>query len=307
MMKRRDALALAVAGMGSTIASGEQRAASRSRGSLDLSTPAAQLVAFAKMFVSTRAETVWYWYSGVLNAAIPGKTIVALAGCDTLIRRNVLPQADGRIGVRTFEANFFRHANGTEAIERMTNPVTGREVQPFHYREGPHVLLLSERHAPRFVAGTEVPPLPSEPGVGALPPPFSMPWQRSGPVVWTTRETYADRSHPLDPTIWKLESSGPRLAFGSFASYFSPAAQLASPRVARADCDFTYQAIAAWWPWLLMGQTPGHMIWRAQGRKPDSLDETPAASRAGFERVRVSEYPQWRVDARQLVDRDEPP
>ena len=57
------------------------------------------------------------------------------------------------------------------------------------------------------------------------------------------------------------------------------------PRLSNAPCSFTYEAIFGWLPWLLMGQRPGHLSWRATGLKLPTLGDLPAASRAGFERT----------------------
>jgi hypothetical protein len=244
--------------------------------------PREQLRAFVKVFVSLEAETVWYWFTGLLHAARPDKPVVPFLACDTLIRRDVLPQADGSFGVRTFEANYYHPPDSQDPAVRITNPLNGRAIEPFHYREGPHVLVLSEGGS-RWVAGTDVKPAPVADGKAQTQ--FAESWRQAGPVVWTTRETYTDRPHPLERTKWRLEASGTRMTFGSFANYFAPAAEVESRDVARTDCSFAYQALTGWWPWMLMGDVPGHVLWRANGRKLRSLDETPPESRAAFERL----------------------
>ncbi len=47
---------------------------------LDLSTPRAQLTAFMKLLTSVKAETVFYWYTGVIDVAAPGHPICAVDG-----------------------------------------------------------------------------------------------------------------------------------------------------------------------------------------------------------------------------------
>jgi Protein of unknown function (DUF1838) len=253
-------------------------------GRLDLVSPAGQLEAFLKIFVSRRPETIWYWYTGILDAAIPGRAVVPLLACDTLIRREVLPQPDGSYGIRTFEANVFRLPSQDAPLERFDNPLNGRRVEPLHYREGPHFLVLSER-APRFVAGADPARILERAPDRTDAPPFALRWQRVGSQLWVTRENYSDRPHPLDPSVWRLESSGARQSGGSFSNYAADAAAVASPGNDRVACSFAYQAILGWWPWLLMGQAPGYLFWRAQGRKLDGVTDVPAPSRAGFERL----------------------
>ncbi len=251
---------------------------------LDLVSPAGQLNAFLKIFVSRRPETIWYWYTGILDAALPGRTVVPLVACDTLIRREVLPQPDGSVAVRTFEANFFRLRDQPQPLEWFDNPLNGRRVEPLHYREGPHFLVLSDR-APKFVAGHDPAQIRISTADRAASPPLALRWQRAGSQLWVTRETYSDAPHPLDPSVWRLESSGARQSGGSFANYFADAAQVTEPTRDRVDCGFAYQAIFGWWPWLLMGQAPGQLFWRAQGRKLATVADVPSQSRAGFEKL----------------------
>ncbi len=251
---------------------------------LDLVSPAGQLDAFLKIFVSRRPETIWYWYTGTLDAVMPGRPVVPLLACDTLIRREVLPLPGRTFAVRTFESNFFRLRDRPEPLAWFDNPLNGRRVEPLHYREGPHFLVLSEQ-APRFVAGADPARVLETAGERSSAAPFALRWQRIGSMLLATRETYSDGPHPLDPGLWRLESAGPRQSGGSFANYFADAAEVASPERDRVDCSFAYQAIFGWWPWLLMGQTPGHLAWRAQGRKLPTLADVPPASRTGFEQL----------------------
>ncbi len=286
-MNRRQTLGrivgVATAASGIGVCSGVARETSV-HGNLDLVSPAGQLDAFLKIFVSRRPDTIWYWYTGILDAAIPGRPIVPLLACDTLIRREVLPQTDGSYAIRVFEANYFRLPDQPQPLQFFENPLNGRRVEPLHYREGPHFMVLSDR-APRFVVGADPGRILDGAPDRASTAPFSLRWQRAGSLLWTTRENYSDRPHPLDASVWQLESSGVRQSGGSFSNYFADAAEVASPKRDRVDCSFAYQAIFGWWPWLLMGQTPGYLLWRAQGRKLTSVAEIPTQSRAGFEQV----------------------
>ncbi len=40
-----------------------------------------------------------------------------------------------------------------------------------------------------------------------------------------------------------------------------------------------------WWPWLLMGQTPGHLVWNTNGIKLPNLDAISAADRTMVEKI----------------------
>ncbi len=59
-------------------------------------------------------------------------------------------------------------------------------------------------------------------------------------------------------------------------SVFTPAAQLADRKLNRADAMFSSTTFSPYPRWMEMGDTPGHTIWHAAGRKLRSLDELPA-------------------------------
>ena len=61
----------------------------------------------------------------------------------------------------------------------------------------------------------------------------------------------------------------------SFSSWVGAAALAAQPA----------QATSRWLPWMLMGQVPGNLIWRAQGSKFTDPSVIPADSLAAFRRI----------------------
>ncbi len=246
---------------------------------LDLSSPRAQLTAFMKLFTSLKDETVYYWYSGVLDAALPGEPVRPLIGVDTLIRRRTQPQPDGSLHVTSWEAEVFHTIGDTTIPETIENPVTGRIVQPFPYLEGPMTTVYSEQR-PLYMfdpTGKQPPP--------AADHPFAMQWHQAGDAIWTAREVYADLPHPLDPAVWRLESSGARMQFALVSTHTGKVSELADPKITRASSGFTFECIGGWDPWLLMGQRPGHQVWRSTGLKLPDITMLPAPVRAMFEKV----------------------
>lgn len=225
---------------------------------------------FMRMYASLQAETVWYWYSGAIDIAEPGAPVAPLVGVDSLVRRDIAPQSDGSFSVTGWEAHFYHAPGEADSLNALKNPRTGRIVQPFHFREGPNASHFTEQSLESFDgAGVKRATL----------------WRQAGPYVWLSREVDVDTPHPLDIAKWPMETSGVRNQFGSFAVHCAKAADLMDPAIDRADCTFNYEAISGWLPWLLMGQRPGYLVWRANGYKLSSLDEIPAASRRGFEQT----------------------
>jgi hypothetical protein len=241
---------------------------------LDLSTPKAQLTAFMKLYASLKAETVFYWYSGMIDLALPGQPIIPLVAVDTLIRRKVEPQPDGGFHVVTWEADIYHAKGETTPLMTMRNPVNDRMVEPFHIREGALTYVYSDTS-------------------------FNMDWRRAGDTIWTSREVYLDLPNALDPAVWRLESAGPREQFALIATHTGKASELADPDIACASSDFTFQCMMGWHPWLLMGQRPGHQLWRATGLKLPSIEDLPAPVRVMFEQVhpRIFDETPWTDNA----------
>ena len=240
---------------------------------LDLDSAGGNLRAYVKLHTSLQKARIWYWYTGILEGTVADGPIVAVVAIDTLIRRDVSPTTDGRFEVEMFEANYF-HALGDHTPRlRMVNPLNGREVAPFHYREGPHHVVYSEHG----IHDRRAPP-------GSDAAPFAPRWHRAGDQIWTTNTFYIDAPYPLPLARWPLEGNR-RERVGSFATLYGSYGELANPGLDTARCTFTYDAFMEWWPWMLMGQSPGQMLWHAGGRKLDSLDDIPTASRLGFETI----------------------
>jgi hypothetical protein len=240
---------------------------------LDLSTPRANLHAYMKLHTSLSKTRIWYWYTGIFEAALAEGPVTPVVAIDTLIRRDVTPRADGSFAVEMFEANYFHAVGESTPLLKMHNPLNNREVTPFHYREGPHNAIYSERG----IYGAGMTPAPATQKFAPI-------WHRAGDQIWTTNTFYINAPYPLPLAKWPLEGNT-RERVGSFANLFGSVLELADPGITTAKCTFTYEAFMEWWPWMEMGATPGQMLWHAGGRKLNSLADIPAPSRAGFEAI----------------------
>jgi hypothetical protein len=259
---------------------------------LDLSTPQANLRAYMKLHTSLLKDRIWYWYTGIFEAALARGPVIPVVAIDTLIRRDVTPMPDGSFRVEMFEANYFHEVGSSTPLLHMQNPLNGREVTPFHYREGPHDAIYSARG----IYGSRTAPPPAT----AI---FTPRWQRAGDQIWTTNTFYIDAPYPLPIAQWPLEGNT-RERVGSFANLFGSAIELADPAIATAKCTFTYEALMEWWPWMQMGDTAGQMLWHAGGRKLQSLADLPPASRAGFESLHPEIFAErpWETFSMMAID-----
>lgn len=236
---------------------------------------------FMRVFASTRAEEVWYAYGGFIEIAAPDQSILPLCGIQTLIRRSVRPirtagsTAIDEFVVTTWEANYYHELDDLAPRVELINPATGARVQPVHFFEGRRdTPYTAERMKPFAANGLD----------------SRIVWRTAGDYTWLRRQLHVDVAHPLDPAQWPLESSGTRNRSGSFSTHCAQNRDLQQSRLANVPCSFNYQAIFGWLPWMMMGQQPGHLVWRADGQKLPSIDALDPQVRRGFEAVRPAMF-----------------
>lgn len=277
-VSRRTALATAGA-MPAALTAGHVNAADSDLPLLTYTTPAEHVRAFLKLHASLETETVYYTYIGTLEAMMPGHEIVNLCSTTTLIRRDVEVVPEGH-RIRIWEGTVYHRPGETEALEEFENPLNGRMVRPFHQREGRGEALWTDT-GPSFIRhdGERV----SRNGPDN---PFKLDWHQAGERIWMSRYSsgiYA--KHPLNAEEWPLEFAGPDLLYSEKTTNNGLIREMADPAIVNASSTYSMSVGMLWWPWLLMGQTPGHLVWNTNGVKMSSLDRIPSATRQMIESV----------------------
>ena len=248
-------------------------APAQAQGALDLSTPLGTLLAWMKLHTSLEDGDLYYWYRARMDVAQSGEPIGTFIGYETLYRFQVKRLASDSFEVTRWETSVFTDPATNAPVDEMVNPMNGRTIQPFHFKEGPVT----------FAYTTQRPRIVGSPVIGTGETAFELDWAVVGDDLWASRELFVSFPHPLKPKEWPLESHGEMLHFSNISTVRGSLAEVQDPDVVSARCQYTYQATARWMPWMLMGATPGHMIWRAQGAKFTDPDDLPAASRALFQ------------------------
>jgi hypothetical protein len=275
-------LAAALAATGPAFAATKRR----SQG-LDLAKPGDLLLAYLKLRASTRSEDVFFWFTGTLDMCVPGQPIRPIVQVETLILRRTEKRAEREFTVCDWEASLYRDIETGAFIDgEVRNPITGRMVRPLHYREGPVKFLFTEKE-PRVLGPRN--PLPD------TGKPFSYPHRIVGDDIWMTKESYIRGPHWLKAADYPLETSGERLNVATASILKAKWSEVNDPAVFAAPAEFAYTATSDWLPWMLMGQTPGFVVWHTAGRKYFDLKELPAETVAQVRSV----HPQW-------FDRPEP-
>ena len=246
---------------------------------LDFRSSAEHVRAFIKLLASLEAATVFHTYKGTLEALLPGRAPVRLVDSTTVIRRQVEVRPEGH-QISIWEATVYHRPGESEPLDAFENPLNGRTVRPFHQREGRGESLWTDQ-GPRFLRSDGS--WASSSPTGA---PFALEWTQAGERVWTSRyRSGVYLKHPLDPVKWPLEYSGPDLLYSEKTTSNGLAREVADPSVANASATYSLSQAMIWWPWLLMGQQAGYLLWNTNGVKLPDPGNMPVADRKMIEKV----------------------
>jgi hypothetical protein len=278
-LTRRTVLAAAPAAVAAGAAVSIEAAAASPLQLLEFPTPESHVCAFIKILASLEDATVFHMYKGTMEALLPGRAPVKLVDSTTVIRRQVEVKPDGH-HISIWEATVYHRPGHIEPLESFENPLNGRMVRPFHQREGRgHSLWTNEGSKFRRADGTWV----SSNRTGK---PYALEWTQAGERIWTSRYNAGVYvKHPLDPENWPLEFAGPDLLYSEKTTSNGLVRELADPSIVNASATYSLNQTMLWWPWLLMGQTPGFLVWNTNGVKLSSADALAVADRKLIEKI----------------------
>jgi len=120
--------------------------------------------------------------------------------------------------------------------------------------------------------------------------PFLMKWSTFGPdTIVLTQDFHGYYPNKLDPAKWPRESSGPMVQSSELFRYFISRAVLEDPSQTHVPHNGSWVRVQPWLPWMLMGPSPGHVMYDGIFRPSRTLDYYPPGV---VERIK-SRYPQF--------------
>jgi len=240
--------------------------------SLDLTTAAGNVTALAKLTATLAPDGYKHgWYTGVLMGVVPGAAVRELVGVFGMSsQRLVAAPEQGGYQLLQKECGFFTDLKTGEVLERWHNPYIDEIVEPFPIAN-PAVnrWILPVVKEERFYDRVD--------GEAAAPAevPFVLPWKRAGDRVMLEQRSHFWARNPLDPEIWKRESSGPEIQVSDMISYHARWSELADPRRDSVDYSGHWVHVRPWQPWMLMGDHPGHCLYSAMTATAETTAELP--------------------------------
>lgn len=215
--------------------------------------------AYLRLLGSLQSATVYTWFSGQLWGIVPGtpaKPLVTFEGC----AKSIWQKEGDTLSKQSFDIGYFGDLETGDIISEYENPFTNKVVHPYHYQYGGGSKTI-------YANGTST--------SGKTTKNIEPTWTKAGGQIWLEEISSASFDNPFNPTEWGLSSAGEKIHFGSASTYVASEKDLFDSQ--KKSCPYTlfWTAINSWEPWLLMGDSPGYVMWRATGVKIMDVAEIP--------------------------------
>ena len=230
---------------------------------LDFSDPYDNAHGFIKMYSDTAGSEVYTWFGGDVSAIVGSKAPQPILGYEGFaVNRSVY---DGKGGYRIFinEVAFYKDLETDEIIDVWVNPFTQERVDVWHAHAGPLTNTIGPILEVKHMDGS------------IEENPFILPWSVIGDDVFMGLDWMHARDNPLTPSEWPRESTGLKVRTLEAIQYMAKLSDLYDDSITQVKTLASWSLLRAWHPWMLMGQSKGHLWHRSQINKLDSMEKVP--------------------------------
>jgi hypothetical protein len=258
---------------------------------------AAMLDLYVKMSGDTSGRNYGGWYSGHAFAWTPDAMIRPLMGFTGFGLGSDHRQPDGSFHHLWKEVGFYTDLKTGEVLESWVNPMNGQtcEVMPIHNRSVNLTFApkLADMSALAKLGGGILNDNFSHEGDPARP--YGLPYTIIGDQLSVFADSVGLVPNPLNPAVWKHESSGKMLNVGEFFMLSGSLHQALDPKVTNVPTTGAWTRLGPYLPWMLMGQAPGHLLYRSATRKISGPEALPPKL-AAYTRSKYPEFLQFPTD-----------
>jgi hypothetical protein len=236
---------------------------------LDLTTGHGNMLARARIDGNLDESKIKYGMgTGVVSGVRPGEAVRQLFGFEIFSAARLRKQPDDSYQLLHREVVYYTDLKSGEIINDFKNPYTDETVKVADIVNDP----WNERIESYY---------PDPPSYGGLikPPqgpkrPYIMNWSAiPGGVLTAMQEIDLFYPATLKPDKWPRESAGPMNQVSEIYTYFVNAADMQNPAKTSLVCHGGWSRVTPWLPWMLMGQTPGHILYSAVVSNFDDLNQ----------------------------------
>jgi hypothetical protein len=238
--------------------------------------PLGDLEAHLRMRGNPRGERSYWYYKGTVFGNSFGEVTRPMLGVEGISHSIIEALPEGRYRYRLNEAGYYSDPETGVISDRVMNPFSGEYFEPQHYLS-PQTTIFA-------------PDLSVTPATDELPPGLEYrgrisPLRVFRNTVISSEDLFVRLPHP------QLEDDPDRLPFTvqtSLATFTADRRDLLNEDLAFVPCQFNYQTLATFRPWMGMGRRPAMQSWRMVGTKcrreelPAPLVERIASEHDGF-------------------------
>lgn len=233
----------------------------------DVTTPEGRLQAYIKLRGSLDGARSAWWYRGIQYGVVDlvPHRLWAVQGVQVSRYR---ARDDGAFDHEFRDLMFYLDLKSGEVLREFHNPLTGQTIHPPVLRVGPMELVYSR-------AGAAIK------DVQNVPPGLETRWRVDRAIVNGDDLILHEEGHSSVPSA--------NVVLNDFITTQGSLAQATDASLLNAPARYSYCSVMTWTPFMQMGDHPGHLMGRGNGRKlRSSQDLTPA-----FRALVEAEEPGW--------------
>jgi len=214
------------------------------------------------------AATTVGWFGGRIFSVIGDTQIIKpLFDIEGFGIGRTEPQADGSYKALWREVGYYKDLATGQIMETWKNPLLGGETcEVYPINNDPVNAVLKPEFTLGFGASKDQYTETIK---------FLLPWHFVGPHAMAAFDVNLDWKSPLDPKDWKRESPGERVRVSEYQQWRVDSKELVDRSLPSLKAYGSWNRVATWLPWMLMGQNPGHLFYRSHTLKLDRVEDLP--------------------------------
>jgi len=213
-------------------------------------------LAFCKLMSDTRdgVETCGYFKGNVLGYVGPNQRLEPLFGYEGFGMTRTFQVDDFAWMKLHKEVAYYTDNSSGEIIDEWHNPFLDELVKVVHV----HNDVVNSRWAPTYSFGV---------GPTKVTYPFIFPWVVMGDNAVVDFGVNTAHEAILKPGNWPRESHGDTTQVLEAIQIHTRLSDLLDPKKTSVENTGSWQRIAPWLPWMLMGRKSGHLFYKTVTRK----------------------------------------
>ena len=235
---------------------------------LDFKNPNDNLTAWVKLASSLEdgKETCGHYKGTIIAVMGNDQKNIPLFGYEGFGMSRVTKLDDGRYENLHREVSYYTDLRSGQIMEEWYNPFIEENVKVWPVHNDP----VNSYYAPTFKQS-----FGGEGEQETVEFPFILPWEISNDHVVTQFSVHTRWPSPLTKEDWPREYGGKWYKTSELFHIHARMSDLLNPDLDKAHHTGSWTKEAPWIPWMLMGETPGRLLYVTIVRSLESTDDLP--------------------------------